>query len=212
MTDTTWSSWAERHLHNNWRSAIREALNNVSSARWHPNGFIVFRLGDVRDGVFTGSHRVHIWPGEIARRDLPGHPTIHSHDWELQSLVLNGQYADVIFGRSSEAPALVAHAVQYGGADGDSIEPTGDNVQLVRQELRTVEAGTCHHMDAGVPHETLVPDDETVVTYVMMGPRQTGGMMLAAESPFNATHFKRPGLTPDEERSASATLARVLAG
>jgi len=51
---------------------------------WHPNGFIVFRLDEAQDGTFTGSHRVHIWPGKIVRRALPRHPTIHSHDGEMQ--------------------------------------------------------------------------------------------------------------------------------
>ncbi len=115
------------------------------------------RLGDVKSGGCQGSHRIHIWPGAIKRHEMSGHPTIHSHDWELQSLVLGGRYTDVIFEYSEQAPALLAHVVQYGGEAGDSITPTGDNVRLERRAVRTVSRGQCHHMDIGVPHETLIP-------------------------------------------------------
>jgi len=210
VTETAWSSWAEHHLRNNWRSAVQDALSTVPKARWHPNGFVVFRLGEVYGGAFAGSHRVHIWPGEIARRALPGHPTIHSHDWELQSLVLSGEYADVIFETSSEGPAHVVHSVRYGETEGDSIQPTSATVHLIRRERRAIEVRSCHHMDVGVPHETLVPVGETVVTYVMMGPRQADGMMLAAERPFRTTNFRRPLLSTGEQHHVSRTLRGVL--
>ena len=72
VDNNAWALRAEEYLRRNWRTAVQRALDSVSSGKWHPNGFIVFRLGEVQDDTFTGSHRVHIWPGGIARRGLPG--------------------------------------------------------------------------------------------------------------------------------------------
>lgn len=210
MTASSWASWAEGHLRAHWRQAVESALSNSKSARWHPNGFMVFRLDEVSEGDLRGSRRVHIWPGGVERKEMPGHPTIHSHDWELQSLVLAGKYSDVIFEISTDAPALLTHAVKYDAETGDSIEPTGDGIRLVQREVRDVHAGDCHHMDVGVPHETLVPMSETVVTHVMMGPRHVDGMMLAGEAAFTAKSFTRPALSDVEQDYARKTLSALL--
>lgn len=211
----SWSAWAECFLRARWQQGVEQALENLSLARWHPNGFIVFRLGDVTyqpdDTTYSGSHRIHIWPAEITRRSVPGHPRIHSHDWELMSLSLTGEYRDVIYTEeSNNAPLLFTHDVKYGGTHGDSITPSGHRIRLARTQFRTVNRGTCHHMDIGIPHETLVSDLQLVVTYVMMGARQRHGMMLAAEEPFTMTNFHRQFLNDSEQSYAERTLINLL--
>ena len=210
MSTPTWASWAEDFLRANWRNAVSSALTDTSIARWHPTGFIVFRLGEVRGDGYEGSHRVHVWPGGIERRLMAGHPSIHSHDWELQSLALSGEYVDDIFRTSTDEEPLLAHHVQYGGAAGDTIAPTGEAVRLIRHDRRIIPPGTCHHMLIGVPHETLIADAQTVVTYVMMSPRQPEGMVLLGGAAFSAAGFQRPGLTEDEQAYAAKTLSSVL--
>jgi hypothetical protein len=67
------------------RSAI---LRGDVTPQWHPTGFVVFHLGEISQRV--GRLRLHVWPSG-GQKDLPGHPPIHSHSWELSSPVLAGQ-------------------------------------------------------------------------------------------------------------------------
>ena len=212
MKDDSWASWAEARLRRDWPTAVEMSIADMEIARWHPNGFVVFRLGEVVDGRFGGSHRLHVWPGGIPRQSLPGHPTIHSHDWELQSLVLQGTYVDVIFEQADIGPdalALLSHIVKYDSEVGDSIRPTEDTMRLSRRESRAVEKGGSHHMDIGVFHETVGPASETVVTYVMMGPRQETGMMLLGREPFAMTSFRRPALSQTEREHIESVLLAI---
>lgn len=144
------------------------------------------------------------------RRAMPGHPVIHSHNWELQSLVLLGQYADIIYGMTPDAPPLIVHDVVYGDDAGDSIFPTERVTHLGAQEVRKVQAGSCHHMEVAVPHETLVGERGTVVTYVMMGPRAAAGTMLAKGEPFAVAAFRRLALDDSECEYAQQVLRRLL--
>jgi hypothetical protein len=148
--------------------------------RWHPNGFVVFRIGDAGR---LGQLRLHVWP-EGDRRGVAEHPEIHSHNWDLASLVLAGTYVDDLYAFDDDAERFYAHAVSYDGG-GDSLTPTGERVGLRRNTRREVAAGSFHFIPAGMPHRTHIEPGKLVVTLVVMGPLRPLAMVVAGPAPFS---------------------------
>ena len=80
--------------------SIRQPLINILdnllvseiTSTWHPYGFLVTRLGSIDSKTF----RLHIWPETPYTRQNPDWP-IHSHPWEMQSLILHGHLTNCLY-------------------------------------------------------------------------------------------------------------------
>ncbi|WP_124853465.1 hypothetical protein [Micromonospora arida] len=182
--------------------AITQVLSGTIAGRWHPTGFAVFHLGDL--GA-EQKLRLHIWLAGH-RPTLANHPHIHSHHWELDSLVLAGTYTDILFQIDTEN-GMPYFLHEY--ADGHSVTPRGV-VKLRQVAHRTVHTGKFHHIPIGVLHETRVPADASVATLVIMGKPQQVDMMLAGGTRFKVDHHIRPTLTAGEMEQARYTLAAAM--
>jgi hypothetical protein len=185
-----WDADARKYLAQHRKRAVRAAAES-KDVRWHPNGFVVFRIGDAGS---LGQLRLHVWP-KGDRRGVAGHPEIHSHNWDLASLVLAGTYTDELYAFDDDAEHFHAHAVSYDGG-GDSLTPTGDQVGMRRDATREVAQGSFHFIPAGVPHRTRIDPGDLVVTLVVMGPLRPLEMVVAGPAPFSM--YRRIRETPDD--------------
>jgi hypothetical protein len=76
---------------------LNELVISDIPSTWHPYGFLVTRLGSVGLKTF----RLHIWPETPYKRQSPDWP-IHSHPWEMQSLILHGQLVNCLYSVSCD--------------------------------------------------------------------------------------------------------------
>src|ERR1017187_10377478 len=93
MFSGSFSTEAEVVLRANAQRVLARFLSEPRQGRWHPNGFAVFHIGDAKG---LGEMRLHVWP-RGKRVGLVGQPAIHSHPWDLCSLVVAGCYRDTLY-------------------------------------------------------------------------------------------------------------------
>lgn len=150
---------AEQTLRRNRDKAIDRVLSGKTEARWHPTGFAVFHLCDLGAGQRL---RLHVWPYGN-RPIVSGHPPIHSHHWDLHSMVLAGTYVDILYEDDQlEGDPYFLHEYAY-SPDGDSVSPTG-TTRLRESGRRSVRTGEFHSIPAGALHQTVITEDASVCT------------------------------------------------
>ncbi|MFC0681652.1 hypothetical protein ACFFGH_27800 [Lysobacter korlensis] len=165
---------------------VRERLGRLvelalpSGARWHPTGFLILQLLEIRS---FGLVRLHIWPARV-RVAKPGHPMIHCHGFHLYSTVVAGTYSEVRYDVARIAAASVAEPRALHGFKVEPPRP--DNVDRlceepdwrysVRQNGRRTrdELGSVHTQEAGTYHSTAIPMWSTCVTLAITGTHVQG--------------------------------------
>jgi len=160
-------SWLSEHAEDIRRELIHSGL--PGDPEWHPNGFAVAELG--RPTPFP-TVRIHVWSSAL-RVCFPAHPTVHSHDRHITSIVLAGRYEDLLY-RVRPAGATEAHTHQRYrvrkrmtrgiDGDGDTLVPVDEYVNVSALERRMVQPDDVHGIPAGVAHETLMRPSEFCLT------------------------------------------------
>lgn len=191
-------------LQANAQRVIERILVGDVPARWHPTGFLVFHLGSLSE---SWRLRLHVWPTGI-RQVLRGHPSIHSHNWELASLVLSGTYSDLLYSPDASGRLYTVHDAQSDEQGGTDIWPVG-TARLTELSKRSVEAGSAHTIPAGQLHQTVVPTRDAVATLVMMGPVSEAASMLLLGDRFVVSGHRRPCMTMKERDAAFAVLSAI---
>lgn len=145
-----------------------------ATASWHPNGFVVFDLGPHP----LGALRLHIWPtGPRQLRDDAAH--VHAHVWDLCATVLSGVYREQLYELVGDdaGDGYQSAEIDY-EHDRNTLEES-EIVFLRPTAVVTANPGEMHTVKAGIPHETLIPDDSYSATLVVTSsPRIGAGINL----------------------------------
>jgi hypothetical protein len=183
-------------------------LSGRFEGSWHPNGFAVFHAGEA-EGL--GRLRLHVW-ARGQRVTLDGQPAIHSHPWDLCSLVLAGCYEDTIY-RAEEFSAAVpgllqGYRIRFGAArEGDTAYPLPIWYRLTASEQRSVTTGHCHRLAAGVLHATHVPHSSFAATLVLTSRAvDLEKLLLIGDVAFGAKTYVRPAVSAGDLASMQLDL------
>lgn len=200
MTKCAFSINAETFLRSSVQSVVTTFLSEPQDGSWHPNGFAVFHFGEVPS---LGRLRLHVWPRRL-RVALKGQPAIHSHPWELCSLVIAGSYRDALY-KAREfdkggSCRLQGFNLQSGIAgEGDLAAPVPMWYEVTVVKERTVVEGSFHYLPAGVLHTAEIPDDQFAATLLITGETIDPKKLLLIGSPeFPATRYARPRVSVEE--------------
>jgi hypothetical protein len=139
-----------------------EKFSSEKQPLWHPLGFASCVLGTSDLGV---KFRVHYWPPYERRTKNPDWP-IHTHSYDLSSLVLQGQIEDIQYEVSEEGEDFL-YAVSYSGEDSE-IKKTSRRVRVISQSSFERISGDQYSVDRGVFHQSKVKFDKEAITFVAL--------------------------------------------
>jgi hypothetical protein len=148
----------------------------------HPLGFVCFPL---LRGRGTGVC-VHVWLSHRAEfaPELTTSP-IHSHSWDLESLVLFGRIGNELVNVRASADAEATHRVYeiHSAQGADEVTPTAQCVRSSPQEVRYARAGEVYAMPGGQFHSSVVPDGLDTATVLLASSRGGADRALGSVDP-----------------------------
>jgi hypothetical protein len=212
--DESFYAEAENMLRTRARGVLHQFLLDSHEGRWHPNGFAVFNLGEL-EGL--GRLRLHVWPRGL-RIALEGQPAIHSHPWDLCSLVIAGCYTDTLYRAQefdSDGPGrLRGFHLRFGsGREGDELCPVPLWYELTVTDKRAIMIGQLHQMAAGVLHESPIPHDAFVATLLIASQVvDLGKLLLVGDGNFGKRLYTRPPVSVKQLRDMKTALWNALSG
>lgn len=192
-------------------------LSGKIEGRWHPNGFVIFRLGNfqspeylsrnVDHGLNTsetstlGQLRLHVWP-RGHRVTAANHPPTHSHSWWLCSKILAGKYTDTVFPRINIPVAsdtrYVKYAVEYKNENEADIVPTEDEVFIRTGPTRSRNVGEFHLMAPDHFHQNEIENESMCVTLLIMSDLTPGSDVIIGPGGGPRLAIKRRAISGDE--------------
>lgn len=212
MPGGSFFSEAEAILRDSAQSVLHKFLSVHQDGKWHPNGFAVFHLEDP-EGL--GRLRFHVWPRGL-RISLEGQPAIHSHPWDLCSLVIAGCYTDTLYqvrecDRESQG-RLRGFVVRRGGEhEGDLVCPTLSWYEVIGKEHRAIPEGSIHRVPLGVLHESHIPLNKCVATLLIASKTTDfSKVLLVGNSSFGERRYLRPQVSTEELNRIRLDLAATL--
>lgn len=194
------------------RSALLRFLSDPGEGKWHPNGFAVFHLGDL-EGL--GRLRLHLWPRGL-RIALEGQPAIHSHPWDLCSLVIAGCYRDTLYRVREfdvDGPGrLRGFDVRFGrSGEGDTVYPLERWYEVAVSDERTIMEGNSHQVAAGVLHESPIPLDSFVATLLITSEVvDMSKLLLIGDGKFGQRLYARPTVSVEQLEYMKTDLGKYL--
>lgn len=169
----------------------------------HPLGFVCFPL---LRGRVTGVC-VHVWLSHRAEfaPELTTSP-IHSHSWDLQSLVLFGRIGNELINVRASAAAEATHRVYeiHSAPGADEVTPTALCVRSSLQDVRYARAGDVYGLPGGEFHSSVVPDGLDTATVLLASSRGGTDRALGSVEPGH-------GALRVPRRPAPETLGRLAA-
>lgn len=157
---------------------------------WHPLGFVSCEILNDPGNIIV---RVHYWPKGERRTKNPDWP-IHTHVYDLSSLVLMGRVRDQQF-REKQGSEYAVFSVSYSG-ENSAISWTGRNVaaELLVDEYHA--AGEEYTVSVGTFHQTHVPQEETAATLVVQSNFQHSDPLVLGQAsdqkyPYDRLPFDR---------------------
>lgn len=159
--------------------------------QWHPLGFVSCVILRETDGSTV---RVHYWPKSERRVKNPDWP-VHTHTYQLSSLVLAGRLFDIQYQRSSGTSQVIYEVNYYDG--GSSIARTSETISLSIEFEKERSVGEQYSVERGVFHETRVAFDESALTLVALSEFKENlhplvvGSNKAESYPYDRTSFDR---------------------
>lgn len=144
---------------------LRENISKLAVSTqplWHPLGFVSCVI---RNDERKYTTRVHLWPKNERRTKNPDWP-IHTHAYDLSSLVLNGRIRDIQY-RQKTGSNYVVYSVSYVGQD-SSITRTDQHSSIETLVDKFRETGEEYSVLKGSFHQSSVLIDEMAVTLVVL--------------------------------------------
>ena len=136
-------------------------LTKTCEPFWHPLGFVSCVIRDEPDCRV----RVHYWPKGERRPKKPDWP-IHTHVYDLSSLVLMGRVRDMQY-REKIGSDFSVYSVSYSGDDSSITNVRRKlSVDLLVNQYHV--AGEEYSIPVGSFHQTYVPEEESAVTLVAL--------------------------------------------
>jgi hypothetical protein len=183
LTFTEFAHDAHDALDNFRKSLLSKVLGDAPDRGiWHPNGFAIW---PIRRLTGLGTLRLHIWP-DLNRVIRPWGPPIHRHGWHLASAVVVGTYRDTLYEGSLTRPAstqwrqMTPYRIDILPEDRRQIVAEEGSVFIRAAESRVISAPGFHYVQAGVFHDTLIPEGQFVATLIIEGEHR-GPSPLALE-------------------------------
>jgi hypothetical protein len=136
-------------------------LSSSITPLWHPLGFVSCI---VEPRALDHLVRLHYWPKKDRRPKSPDWP-IHTHKFDLSSLVLLGQVRDIQY-RPAEGDRFGVYAVRYQGDD-STIVPTHKETSIETVVDAVRSAGESYSVPIGTFHQTVVSIDAEALTLVV---------------------------------------------
>jgi hypothetical protein len=167
-----------------------ESLTSNLVPLWHPLGFVSCVIDEVPPSHVV---RVHYWPAGERRVKNPDWP-IHTHTYALESLVLAGKVRDMQY-RAQPGSQWCVYSVSYYNG-GSEIIRTPEEVDTIVEVDQMRNAGHQYEVPRGVYHQTLVPQQHSAVTLVLLtdhsseAPKVLGSKM-AEKYPYDRISFDR---------------------
>jgi hypothetical protein len=204
------SQWLRSELEQKLVGVLERAQE--TGAQWHPNGFAMWNLTQ-RDVI--GRMRLHIWPDENRVVRAWG-PKIHRHAWHLASLVICGEYEDVLFEDSDSMPAdsqdwreVVPYKVEIAESQ-RNILPLEQSMFIRVSEARKIPAGRFHFIPADVFHQTTVQDKAFTSTLIVQSPMTSDAGVAIEEGRHPArTHGRESVSVHDAKNMLQQLRGRV---
>jgi len=167
----------------------------------HPLGFLCFPLKRGR-GVGVC---VHVWlPRRAEFAPALATTSIHSHSWDLLSLVLLGRMGNELVDAATSGEAEATHRVyeirSVRGAD--EVVPTSRCVRSSRREIRYAGPGEVYQLAGGEFHTSVVEDAGCVATVLLADSRGGVDRSLGPVEPGRAAG-------PVPRRHAEPTLSKL---
>ena len=155
---------------------------------WHPLGFVSCVV-DEYPGLYV--RRVHYWPPGERRVKNPDWP-IHTHSYDLESLVLSGNVRDTQY-RVSPGDQWCVYSVNY-YQGGSEIVRTSECVSAIVEVDALRHAGERYQVPRGVFHQSQVAHDQAAVTVVLLSNHGADapkvlGTRQAEKYPYNRIAF-----------------------
>jgi len=149
----------------NFLRFLSENLGQLSETHqplWHPLGFVSCLIKK-EDG--SHSVRVHYWPNGERRVKNPDWP-IHTHSYELSSLVLSGTVRDIQYS-SVIGTDYSLYSVRYFGEDSEIVRTSEKiSVQVSIDAFR--HSGDQYSVARGTFHQTQVDSETSALTLVAL--------------------------------------------
>ena len=146
-------------------SFLRDNFSKVSlesQPLWHPLGFVSCI---VREEGRTYTTRLHYWPKYERRTKSPNWP-IHTHAYDLSSLILDGRIYDIQY-KLVAGSGYAIYSVEYFG-ESSTINYTNEKASIAKVTDGVHVAGEEYSIPIGSFHETRVPMDECAVSLVVL--------------------------------------------
>ncbi len=131
------------------------------SAVWHPLGCLYVEL--LR--TITRSIRLHVW--DIADRGIARSPiTVHSHDFDLHSLVLTGSIENRVYSVARGAPTHQIYDIEYHG-DINILRPTGSYRRCIPESCSRISQSHSYTILPGEFHQVQGCTRDLTSTFVV---------------------------------------------
>lgn len=129
---------------------------------WHPLGFVSCIIHKSENGDAV---RVHYWPEGDRRTKNPDWP-IHTHSYNLRSLILYGSLKDIKY-KVSDGHDSTVYEVRYSG-DNSEILRTDRSLKIDGKVVSERNAGDTYDVLRGVFHQSQVAINSIAVTLVVI--------------------------------------------
>lgn len=169
---------------------------------WHPLGFVSCVIRDEPRCLVV---RVHYWPKHERRTKNPDWP-IHTHVYDLSSLVLMGRVRDVQY-REKSGSEYAVYSVSYKDAD-SSIGRTDRDLSIELSVDQYHVAGEQYFVPVGSFHQTMVPSDETALTLVALSSFQDKVPLVLGQPGDQSYPYNR---IPFDQETFWSTVEQALA-
>ena len=142
---------------------------------WHPLGF----CGATIERGSDYHLKVHYWPKGDRRPKTPNWP-IHTHRFELESLVLAGKITDVQYRTDKAGSDWNQYAVEYIGDEkrNSSWTDACKHANLTEISQTTFQAGDKYRVAKGTAHQSVVSETVATLTFVKTWDRSPEGPIV----------------------------------
>ncbi len=164
------------------RRDVKEYIRHNRDCEVHAHPLSFYRLTICSNECFD--LRLHAWLNH-SQSEPNGESNIHSHTWNLNSLILSGELVNRVY-KFKESPksGLEVFEIVYGNA-GSERKSLNRNVAIASVTERTLRKGDVYSLPAACFHSTEVALHTSVLTIVVAEKlaRQSAFVVLPSDSP-----------------------------
>lgn len=147
-----------------------------SEPLWHPLGFVSCLVESIQNNEF---YRIHYWPKDLRRTKNPNWP-IHTHCYDLESLILEGSITDIQY-EIKKGEDHQVYQVEYSGEDSKIIK-TNSSISLDIMFAQQRYQAESYFVPKGIFHQSEVNLKATAVTFVHLSNKDNTFPLVVGEN------------------------------